>query len=148
MGPPPLRRPRCSGCDCGYGTECAPSKRLRVGLIAPPWVPVPPTVYGGTEVVVDQLGAGFDGAGCEVRAVHDRGLHVRRRSAGGGTHALGTVAEVSAELAHVEQAYRELADMDVIHDHTLTGPTWAAEPPPGVPVVTTAHGQFTPECAS
>jgi hypothetical protein len=29
-------------------TEPAPSRPLRVGLIAPPWVPVPPTVYGGT----------------------------------------------------------------------------------------------------
>ena len=25
---------------------------MRIGLIAPPWVPVPPTGYGGTEAVV------------------------------------------------------------------------------------------------
>jgi glycosyltransferase involved in cell wall biosynthesis len=55
------------------------------------------------------------------------------------------VAEVSAEAAHVARAYQELADMDVIHDHTLTGPLWAAEHRFEVPVVTTAHGEFTPE---
>ncbi len=30
-------------------------ERLRVGIIAPPWVPVPPPVYGGTELVIDLL---------------------------------------------------------------------------------------------
>jgi hypothetical protein len=29
------------------------NKGLRVGLIAPPWVAVPPPVHGGTELVVD-----------------------------------------------------------------------------------------------
>ena len=28
---------------------------MRIGLIAPPWVPVPPEGYGGTEAVVDTL---------------------------------------------------------------------------------------------
>ena len=29
----------------------------RVGLLAPPWVPVPPPTYGGIEQVVAALGA-------------------------------------------------------------------------------------------
>jgi glycosyltransferase involved in cell wall biosynthesis len=126
-------------------TEPAPSKPLRVGLIAPPWVPVPPTVYGGTEVVVDQLALGLTGAGCEVLlfATGDSTCPVERRWL--YPRALGTMADVSAEAAHVTRAYRELADMDVIHDHTLTGPQWAAEHGCGMPVVTTAHGEFTPE---
>ena len=28
---------------------------MRIGLIAPPWLPVPPVRYGGTEQVVDDL---------------------------------------------------------------------------------------------
>ena len=55
------------------------------------------------------------------------------------------MADVSAEAAHVDSRYRELADTDVIHDHTLTGPQWAAEHRCEMPVVTTAHGEFTPE---
>ncbi|MCW2829135.1 MAG: Spore coat protein, partial [Marmoricola sp.] len=28
---------------------------MRIGLIAPPWLPVPPPAYGGTESVIDRL---------------------------------------------------------------------------------------------
>jgi glycosyltransferase involved in cell wall biosynthesis len=121
------------------------ARRLRVGLIAPPWVSVPPPVYGGTEVVVDHLARGLVAAGCDVVlfTTGDSTCPVERRWH--YPRALGTNTELAAELAHVEHAYRELAGVDVIHDHTLTGPTRAELPPPGVPVVTTAHGPFTPE---
>ena len=33
----------------------AASRPLRVGLIAPPWLPVPPVGYGGIETIVDVL---------------------------------------------------------------------------------------------
>ena len=32
---------------------------MRIVLIAPPWLPVPPTAYGGTELVVDALARGL-----------------------------------------------------------------------------------------
>jgi glycosyltransferase involved in cell wall biosynthesis len=34
-------------------------KSLRIGVLAPPWVPVPPQTYGGTEIMVDILCRGF-----------------------------------------------------------------------------------------
>ena len=40
---------------------------MRIGLIAPPWVPVPPPAYGGTEIVVDNLARGLQNQGHEVR---------------------------------------------------------------------------------
>ena len=40
--------------------------KLRVGLVAPPWVAVPPPTYGGTEVVIDNLARGLTAAGHEV----------------------------------------------------------------------------------
>ena len=40
--------------------------RLRIGLIAPPWVAVPPPEYGGTELVIDQLARELTAAGHEV----------------------------------------------------------------------------------
>src|SRR4051794_4067881 len=47
----------------------APTSRgrisMRIGLIAPPGVPVPPPAYGGTESVIDRLARGL------VRAGHD-----------------------------------------------------------------------------
>ncbi|MGD9701974.1 MAG: glycosyltransferase family 4 protein [Acidimicrobiia bacterium] len=121
------------------------ARSLRVGLIAPPWVPVPPTVYGGTELVVDGLARGLTRAGCEVVlwTTGDSTCPVERRWV--HPRALGTVADAAAELIHVAGAYRDLAEMDVIHDHTLAGPLWAGRYGCQVPVVTTAHGEFTPE---
>ena len=134
-----------SGYRVAVGGVAEVGSGLRLGLIAPPWVAVPPPVYGGTELVIDHLARGFVAAGCDVVlfTTGDSTCPVTRRWR--YPRALGTVADNAAELAHVEQAYRELAGVDVIHDHTLTGPTWAELPPPGVPVVTTAHGPFTPE---
>ena len=39
---------------------------MRVGLIAPPWVAVPPAGYGGTEAVVDNLARGLEALGHTV----------------------------------------------------------------------------------
>ena len=39
---------------------------LRIGLLAPPWVPVPPPAYGGTESVIYQLARGLTAAGHHV----------------------------------------------------------------------------------
>ena len=43
----------------------APS-RLRIGLLAPPWVPIPPPSYGGIEQVVHTLAEGLVERGHEV----------------------------------------------------------------------------------
>jgi glycosyltransferase involved in cell wall biosynthesis len=127
------------------GKPGVPGHRLRLGLIAPPWVPVPPPLYGGTEVVIDQLARGLTRAGCDVElfTTGDATCPVERSWL--YPQALGTVADVSAELAHVESAYRALAGVDLIHDHTLTGPARADLLRPGMPVVTTVHGPFTTE---
>ena len=39
---------------------------MRIALIAPPWIPVPPPAYGGTEAVLDSLARGLAGAGHDV----------------------------------------------------------------------------------
>ena len=44
------------------------------------------------------------------------------------------------ELRHVIFAYEHSDDFDVIHDHTLAGPLFAAARGSGPPVVTTVHG--------
>ena len=120
-------------------------RRLRIGIIAPPWVAVPPPLYGGTELVVDQLARGLVAAGHSVELfttgdstcpVHCSWLY---------PDALGTNADPGAELAHVQRAYEVLSHVDVVHDHTLTGPLWASSWRPDLPVVATNHGPFTPE---
>ena len=39
---------------------------MLIGLIAPPWLPVPPVRYGGIELVIDGLARGLMAAGHEV----------------------------------------------------------------------------------
>ena len=118
---------------------------LRVGIIAPPWVAVPPPVYGGTEVVVDLLARGLVDEGHEVVlfTTGDSTCPVPRRWL--YPTALTTTAPTNAELAHVARAYADLDDVDIIHDHTMAGPIWASDLSLPVPIVTTNHGPFTVE---
>lgn len=118
---------------------------LRVGLIAPPWVTVPPSVYGGTELVLDVLARGLAGAGCDVRlfTTGDSTCPVPREWL--YPDALGTTAPLRAELPHIERAYASFAGLDVIHDHTLSGPLRTSAPTTATPVVTTLHGELLPD---
>lgn len=119
---------------------------MRIGLIAPPWVPVPPTAYGGTEVVVDNLARGLVELGHSVKlfTVAESTCPVERDFLyATAPDPMGTSME---EAAHVLAAYESLADVDVVHDHTVLGPLIAGRP--GVaaaPVVATHHGPFSPE---
>ena len=120
---------------------------MRIGLIAPPWVPVPPRRYGGTEVIVDVLARGFAALGHDVTlfATGDSACPVRRRWV--HRHPPDPMNTTIAELRHVQAAYAQLADCDIIHDHTAAGPFWAATRRDRPPVVATIHGEFTPRCA-
>lgn len=112
---------------------------MRIGLLAPPWVPVPPLGYGGTELVIDELARGLAADGHDVLlfATGDSGNpHLASWHYG---QALGIehVENQTAEVRHLERGYRALADVDLVHDHTLLGPGLQRSP---FPVVTTMHG--------
>jgi glycosyltransferase involved in cell wall biosynthesis len=119
---------------------------MRVGLIAPPWTPVPPIGYGGTEVVVDNLARGLLELGHDVRlfTVGDSTCPVPSQHLyDTAPRPIGTSVE---EAAHVLAAYQALSDVDLIHDHTVLGPLLAPHPSRGVPpVLSTHHGAFSGE---
>lgn len=117
---------------------------MRIGLIAPPWVPVPPPAYGGTESVVDRLARGL------VRAGHDVLLAAAANSTCPVPRVAGTrpaaesapvCGDAVTELRHVVTAYGAITDVDLVHDHTLVGPVCRSGHG-GAPVVATAHGPF------
>jgi glycosyltransferase involved in cell wall biosynthesis len=119
---------------------------MRIGLIAPPWVPVPPPGYGGTEAVIDNLARGLQDLGHDVRlfTVAESTCPVWRdwlyETA---VEPMGTSVE---EAAHVLAAYEALGDVDIVHDHTVLGPLLGTHVEPHThPVVTTNHGAFTRE---
>lgn len=120
---------------------------MRIAIVAPPWVPVPPPAYGGTEAVLDGLAQGLVAAGHDVLlyTTGDSTCPVPRawvlaKAAGVG------VAGSATELRHVVNAYDTLREWkpDVVHDHTLIGPVYA-ERFPEIVIVTTNHGPFESE---
>jgi glycosyltransferase involved in cell wall biosynthesis len=120
---------------------------MRIGLLAPPWTPVPPSLYGGIEVVVDRLALGFKAAGHEVVlfTTGDSTCDVERRWV--LPEAQGTrIGAGVPELIHVTAAYDALQDVDIVHDHSVFGPFYS-ERYPRLPVVTTVHGELSGELA-
>ena len=118
---------------------------MRVGLVAPPWVSVPPRGYGGTETVIDNLARGLAARGHEVHLftvgtstcpVHRHRLY---------REPVVPMGRCLAEAAHAIAAYDALADMEVVHDHTVLGALVATRRHFPVPVVVTNHGPFDAE---
>lgn len=117
---------------------------MRIGLVAPPWIPVPPPAYGGTESVIDNLARGLRDLGHEVVlfTVGSSTCPVARRSL--FPDAVEPLGQSAPEAGHVLAAYEALQDVDIVHDHTVLGPLLAARA--GLrtpPVVTTNHSPFT-----
>ena len=133
--------------SAGMGAE-----PLRIAVLAPPWIAVPPPGYGGIEAVVDLL--------CE--ALVQRGHEVMLFAAPGSRSAAGVYPlledahpdEIGSSLYesdHVACAWEqvELAAergerFDVVHDHSgFTALAMADRV--DAPVVHTIHGPFAPE---
>lgn len=117
---------------------------MRIGVIAPPWIPVPPPAYGGTESVIANLVRGLTDRG------HDVTLFTVGESASGVrqeylfSQPMAPIGQSVPEAAHVLAAYEALREVDIIHDHTFLGPLLAPRFPHSAPVVTTNHAPFTP----
>jgi len=118
------------------------STSMSVGIVAPPWLAVPPPAYGGTENMLDALARGLQRAGHEVLLFTTGDATCPVPRAWCYPHALGVGTGGAAdECRQVVEAYEALRDVDVIHDHTLVGPLHACGFPER-PVVTTNHGPF------
>jgi glycosyltransferase involved in cell wall biosynthesis len=92
---------------------------MRIGMIAPPWYPVPPPKYGGTESVVALLTEGLVDAGIDVTlfATGDSStsatleyVHLEAPSA--------RIGEMALELEHVLACVARHEEFDVVHDHS------------------------------
>ena len=120
---------------------------MRIAIVAPPWAPIPPPLYGGIEQAVD----------AEVRGLSALGHDVLLFTTGDSTSPVPRqwlLAEAEGmrigfavpEIRHVLAAYEAVAEFgaEVIHDHTVLGPVMAAALT-DVPVVTTIHGPLNEE---
>jgi glycosyltransferase involved in cell wall biosynthesis len=120
---------------------------MRIAVIAPPWIPVPPPAYGGTELVLDTLCRGLSAEGHDVLLVTTGDSQCPVERAWVYEESIGTEgASPAAEISHALAGYRAIASWraDIVHDHTLVGP-FLSRRFDGLPVVTTNHGPFNGE---
>ncbi len=115
---------------------------MKIGIIAPPWVPVPPPAYGGTELAIDTTARGLLAAGHEVTlfTTGDSSCPVPMEYELPVSEGM-LIGTTTIEVRHVLAAYEALRGVDVIHDHTFLGPLFSSELT-DIPVVTTNHGPF------
>jgi glycosyltransferase involved in cell wall biosynthesis len=128
----------------GFGYD----REMRIAIIAPPWVSIPPCAYGGIEVVLDGLARALNSGDDEVLLFATGDSTCPVATGWAFERAVGVAnARPAAELHHVVNAYDWLAgEVDVVHDHTLVGPVYAQRFP-SLRVVTTNHGPFQGELA-
>jgi glycosyltransferase involved in cell wall biosynthesis len=120
---------------------------VRIALLSPPWIPVPPSGYGGIEWIVSLLAEELVARGHDVTlfATGDSKTSADLRY----VFDVGPVAQMHQALPysmHVGAAYQHIAEearagrpYDVVHDHTA----WlslAFAPLIPTPVVHTLHG--------
>jgi glycosyltransferase involved in cell wall biosynthesis len=127
---------------------------LRIAMLAPPWLSVPPSGYGGVESVVSAL----------TEALTRRGHAVTLFCAPGSLSAATVTTLLDEahpdeierslyEVDHVARAFEAIDEapdgerFDVIHDHCgFTAVAMADRI--DTPIVHTLHGQFTPSTAA
>jgi glycosyltransferase involved in cell wall biosynthesis len=129
--------------------EPTSERRLRIALLAPPWIPIPPPGYGGIEFVVALLSDALVGQG------HDVELFCTPGSSSQATvHPLLDTAHpdrierslyeadhVARAFAAIDAAAREGRPFDVVHDHCGYTPLAMADRL-ATPLVHTVHGPF------
>ena len=117
---------------------------MRVAQIAPPWIPVPPLTYGGTELMVAAL----------IRGLLERQVEVCLFSAGDSTLAVPQCGhflksfwppDKFSENLHLSHAFAHLRQQppEVIHSHLENAAGfWALAP--AAPLVITIHTPLFP----
>ena len=94
---------------------------MRVALVAPPFLPVPPVKYGGTELFIAQLAEGLQSSGIDV-VVYTNGastVPVRKRWLYDDQEwpLTGHLRESLKDLNHASWAVHDAASSDIIHLH-------------------------------
>jgi glycosyltransferase involved in cell wall biosynthesis len=121
---------------------------MRIAVVAPVWFPVPPTGYGGIELVVSLLADGLVDAGHDVTLFASGGSVTKAKL-------ISPMAEPPdpRELGnpwydayHALSCYLQVDGFDVVHDHAgIDGPICGAMLHGKPPVVHTLHGPWTPQ---
>ncbi len=116
---------------------------MKIAQIAPVWYPIPPTGYGGIELVVSLLTEGLVKNGHEVTIFASGDSHTTANLTSVFDEAPSSkIGQVYPELYHCFQAYNIHEKFDLIHDHSgQIGPVIGSFI--STPVHFTLHGPAT-----
>jgi glycosyltransferase involved in cell wall biosynthesis len=120
---------------------------VRIALICPPWLAVPPKGYGGIEWVVSMEADGLAEAGHNVTlfATGDSITKARLEYVFDVAPGSTAINDVTLDTTHTLFSLRDVRDrFEVLHVHSPFS-ALAAAIETGVPTVHTLHGSFTPE---
>ncbi|MBL7157571.1 MAG: glycosyltransferase family 4 protein [Candidatus Omnitrophica bacterium] len=118
---------------------------MKIAIVAPPWIPVPPPYYGGIELVVYNLAEGLTALGHEVLLFAPKDSNVSCRlfpyleqhqfsfGLDSSLREKILVGELAGKYAYSMAAYEKV---DIIHSHTIL----RAPENIDVPIVHTLHG--------
>ena len=118
---------------------------MRIALLSPVWYPVPPTGYGGIELVVSLLAEGLHDAGHEVTLVASGDSKTKARLVAVYDRSRSAeIGRAQTELRHALACFERADEFDLINDHS--GPVAAAlGAAVETPVLHTVHGPLTEE---
>ena len=122
----------------------------RIALIVSPWYPVPPSGYGGIELMAYNLARELQDRGHRVSVIGQQGSRGPFETIGVAPESwslqLGTMHHLPRELLFLHRAYDVVSRraFDVVHDNSgLVGLLVAATARLQTPVVGTLHGALT-----
>lgn len=123
---------------------------MKIAVIAPCWIAVPPAGYGGIELVVALLADGLVDQGHDVTLFASGGSTSKAKVDSYYETPPGTLRLVTdpiAELPHVLNAYSHAKKFDLIHDHSSPFGCSIGAHLESPPVVHTLHGPLFDERA-
>jgi glycosyltransferase involved in cell wall biosynthesis len=120
---------------------------MKLAMIAPVWIPIPPDGYGGIERMLKLLVDELVDLGVEVTLYAAGDSHTKARQVIFYEEApTGHMGECIYDCYHTGQAFKDIrdGDFDLVHDHSgFVGVAFASFLP--IPMVHTLHGPFEPQ---
>jgi glycosyltransferase involved in cell wall biosynthesis len=119
---------------------------MRIGLLAPPYLPVPPAGYGGTEKIVSLLADGLVEKGHEVTLFASGDSHTKANLISIFPKALGNSGlnkgDALLPLLHYHECAKRADTFDIIHSHAQYLGLFGLSGVHGTPVIHTWHGSY------
>lgn len=118
---------------------------MKIAILAPPYLPIPPSLYGGTERIVSLLTEGLVKRGHDITlfASGDSKTHAKLSSV--FPTALGNSGfdkgNIGKPIRHYQSCYDRAREFDIIHSHGQYVSFFGAQGL-GTPVVFTIHGSY------